>query len=123
MYLGDCLDVMPDISEKSVDMILCDLPYGTTACKWDVVIPFEPLWKLYNEICKKDAIIALTGAQPFSSSVGKARVFDSVEDAINCLPDSFGKLDISVIEFYAVKKRAYHLTYDSVSPFTCDKGE
>ena len=42
---GDCLEIMPTLADKSIDMILCDLPYGTTACKWDTVIPFEPLWK------------------------------------------------------------------------------
>ena len=43
IYCGDCLEVMPSIPDKSIDMILCDLPYGTTACKWDIIIPFEPL--------------------------------------------------------------------------------
>lgn len=49
---GDCLELMKNISDKSIDMILCDLPYGTTRCKWDTVIPFEPLWKQYNRIIK-----------------------------------------------------------------------
>ena len=47
---GDCLELMPSIPDKSVDMILCDLPYGTTACKWDTIIPFEPLWKEYERV-------------------------------------------------------------------------
>lgn len=51
LYKGDCLDVMKQIPDKSIDMILCDLPYGTTACKWDTVIPFEPLWEEYDRIC------------------------------------------------------------------------
>jgi len=49
---GDCLEVMPKIPDKSIDMILCDLPYGTTACKWDTIIPFEPLWEQYKRIIK-----------------------------------------------------------------------
>lgn len=49
---GDCLELMQEIPDGSIDMILCDLPYGTTACKWDNVIPFEPLWKQYKRICK-----------------------------------------------------------------------
>ena len=53
LYNGDCLEIMKNISDKSVDMILCDLPYGTTACKWDTVIPFEPLWEQYNRIIKR----------------------------------------------------------------------
>ena len=50
IYHGDCLKIMPTLADKSVDMILCDLPYGTTACKWDMVIPFEPLWKQYKRL-------------------------------------------------------------------------
>ena len=49
---GDCLEKMKDIPDKSIDMILCDLPYGTTACKWDVIIPFEPLWEQYKRVIK-----------------------------------------------------------------------
>ena len=64
---GDCLEVMKDIPDNSVDMILCDLPYGTTACKWDVIIPFEDLWTQYTRIAKEDAAIVLTAAQPFTS--------------------------------------------------------
>lgn len=64
---GDCLELMKDIPDKSVDMILCDLPYGTTQCKWDVIIPFEPLWKQYERIVKDNAAIVLTGSQPFTS--------------------------------------------------------
>jgi site-specific DNA-methyltransferase (adenine-specific) len=64
---GDCLEVMPSIPDKSVDMILCDLPYGTTACKWDTVIPFEPLWDNYKRIIKDNGAIVLTASQPFTS--------------------------------------------------------
>lgn len=64
---GDCLELMKNIPDKSVDMILCDLPYGTTACKWDNVIPFEPLWEQYKRIIKQGGIIALFGKEPFSS--------------------------------------------------------
>jgi len=64
---GDCLEVMKDIPDKSVDMILCDLPYGTTACRWDVVIPFEPLWEQYERVIKDNGAILLFGSEPFSS--------------------------------------------------------
>ena len=64
---GDCLELMKSIPDGSVDMILCDLPYGTTACKWDSVIPFEPLWGQYNRIIKKNGAIVLFGSQPFTS--------------------------------------------------------
>ena len=66
---GDCLEVMKDIPDKSIDMILCDLPYGTTACKWDVVIPFEPLWEQYKRIIKDNGAIVLTASQPFTSKL------------------------------------------------------
>jgi DNA modification methylase len=58
---------MSKIDDKSIDMILCDLPYGTTQCKWDVVIPFEQLWKQYNRIIKENGCIALFGSEPFTS--------------------------------------------------------
>jgi len=58
---------MKDIPDKSIDMILCDLPYGTTACKWDVVIPFEPLWEQYKRIIKDRGAIVLFGSQPFTT--------------------------------------------------------
>lgn len=64
---GDCLELMKDIPDGSIDMILCDLPYGTTACKWDVIIPFEPLWEQYNRIIKDNGAIVLFGSEPFSS--------------------------------------------------------
>ena len=64
---GDCLEVMKDIPDKSIDMILCDLPYGTAACRWDVVIPFEPLWEQYKRIIKDNGAIVLTASQPFTS--------------------------------------------------------
>ena len=66
---GDCLEKMKDIPDKSIDMILCDLPYGTTACKWDVIIPFEPLWEQYNRIIKDTGAIVLFGSEPFSSKL------------------------------------------------------
>ena len=66
---GDCLELMKDIPDKSVDMILCDLPYGTTACKWDTIIPFEPLWEQYERVIKDNGAIALTASQPFTSAL------------------------------------------------------
>lgn len=66
---GDCLELMKDIPDKSIDMILCDLPYGTTACKWDIVIPFEPLWEQYNRIIKDNGAIVLTASQPFTTKL------------------------------------------------------
>ena len=64
---GDCLELMGSIPDKSIDMILADLPYGTTACSWDTIIPFEPLWDNYKRIIKPNGCIALFGSEPFSS--------------------------------------------------------
>lgn len=64
---GDCLEVMKNIPDKSIDMVLCDLPYGTTCCKWDMVIPFEPLWEQYERICHSTSAIILFACEPFAS--------------------------------------------------------
>ena len=66
---ADCFDVFPFIEDKSIDAIICDLPYGTTACKWDSVIPFEPLWKHYERVIKNNGAIVLTASQPFTSAL------------------------------------------------------
>ena len=64
---GNCLEIMKDITDKSIDMILCDLPYGSTSCSWDVIIPFDKLWEQYNRIIKDNGAIVLFGQEPFSS--------------------------------------------------------
>jgi site-specific DNA-methyltransferase (adenine-specific) len=66
---GDCLDWMNFLEPKSIDLILCDLPYGTTACKWDSVIPFEILWSHYLRLIKPNSAIVLTASQPFTSAL------------------------------------------------------
>ena len=71
---ADCLDAMRLIPDQSVDMVLCDLPYGTTACKWDAVIPFEPLWAAYRRVTKPNAAIVLTASQPFTSRLGASNL-------------------------------------------------
>ena len=87
LYNGDCLEIMKNISDKSVDMILCDLPYGTTACKWDTVIPFEPLWEQYNRIIKYNGAIVLFGSEPFSSALRMSNIknfkYDWIWDKVN----------------------------------------
>ena len=67
LMFGDCLERMKEIGDKSVDAIICDPPFGTTACKWDNVIPFEPLWEQYNRIIKDNGAIVLFGSEPFTS--------------------------------------------------------
>ena len=69
LYHGDCLQVMPTLPDHSVDMICADLPYGTTACHWDTVIPFAPLWAQYKRLIKPRGAIVLFGSQPFTSAL------------------------------------------------------
>jgi len=71
---GDCLKVMQYIPDNKVDMILCDMPYGTTACKWDNIIPFEPLWEQYNRIIKENGAIVLFGNEPFASTLRMSNI-------------------------------------------------
>lgn len=66
---GDCLELMQDIPTESVDMILCDLPYGMTDCKWDSIIPFDRLWEQYERITKENGAIVLFSAQPFTTKL------------------------------------------------------
>lgn len=67
VHLGDCLELMQQIPDASIDMILCDLPYGTTQCKWDTIIPFDKLWAQYERIIKDNGAIVLTASQPFTT--------------------------------------------------------
>ncbi len=69
IYNMDCLEGMKLLDDNSIDMILCDLPYGTTACKWDTIIPFDKLWKQYNRIIKDNGAILLFGNEPFTSKL------------------------------------------------------
>lgn len=74
IYNMDCLEGMKLIPDKSIDMILCDLPYGITACKWDTVIPFEPLWEQYKRIIKEGGVIVLTASQPFTTKLIESNI-------------------------------------------------
>lgn len=74
LYRGDCLEIMKEIPIGSVDMILCDLPYGTTDCKWDSIIPLDELWKEYDRIIKEDGAIVLTAAQPFTTHLIESNI-------------------------------------------------
>ena len=74
VHQADCLDFMPNIPDKSIDAIITDLPYGTTSCRWDVIIPFEPLWEQYKRIIKDNGAIVLTASQPFTSALVMSNV-------------------------------------------------
>lgn len=74
LWHGDCLELMKDIPDGSVDLVLTDPPYGTTACKWDSVIPFEPMWEQLNRIIKPNGAICLFGSEPFSSALRMSNI-------------------------------------------------
>ena len=82
LFNDDCLKVLPTIPDKSIDLILTDPPYGTTACKWDFVIPFEPMWKELKRIIKDNSAIALFGSEPFSSALRMSNIKDFKYDWI-----------------------------------------
>ncbi len=73
-YKGDCLEIMKSIPENSIDLCLTDPPYGTTACKWDTVIPFEPMWKELHRVVKDNGAICLFGSEPFSSALRMSNI-------------------------------------------------
>lgn len=109
LYIGDCLEVMKDIPEHSVDMVLCDLPYGNTACKWDVLIPFDRLWEQYKRVIKDNGAILLFGTEPFSSAARLSNLdwykYDLVwqkEKPVNFfqLKRRFGKTTENIMIFY-----------------------
>jgi len=141
LMMGDCLERMKGIADGSVDMILCDLPYGTTACKWDVVIPFAPLWAEYRRICKKNAAIVLTASQPFTSAlvmsnvkefkhhwvwikergtgfqVAKYRPMMATEDVLAfCNGSSFGKYNPQMIPLDKPRKEKFAGSRSDSSP-------
>lgn len=74
LYNGDCLEEMKKIENESIDMVLTDPPYGTTACEWDSIIPFVPMWSQLNRVTKKSAAIALSGSEPFSSALRMSNI-------------------------------------------------
>ena len=84
---GDCLDLMKTIPDGSVDMVLTDPPYGTTACKWDSIIPFEPMWAELKRIIKPNGAIVLFGSEPFSSALRMSNIkqykYDWIWDKVN----------------------------------------
>ena len=74
IYCGDCLELMPQIENGKIDLILTDLPYGTTACAWDEIIPFEPMWNELKRIIKPNGAVVLFGTEPFSSALRMSNI-------------------------------------------------
>ena len=121
---------MKDIPDKGIDMILCDLPYGTTQCKWDVVIPFEPLWKQYNRIIKDNGAIVLFGNEPFSSHLRLSNLKNYKYDWIWKKPRGTGHLnvkrqplrDVENISVFYKKQCLYNPQLSKGEPYSALKG-
>jgi site-specific DNA-methyltransferase (adenine-specific) len=96
IYLMDCLEGMKYIPDKSVDMILCDLPYGTTQNKWDVIIPFEYLWSEYRRITKEESVMIFTAAEPFMSKLVCSNLNDFKYDMVWHKSRSTGHLNAKI---------------------------
>lgn len=129
LILGDCLEVMGKIPDGSVDMVLCDLPYGTTQNNWDSVIPFEPLWQEYWRICKSNAAVVLTAAQPFTSALIMSQIEAFKYEWIWCKKRKTGQLNAkqrplisheTVIVFYR-NQPFYNAYKEEKNPFAGTK--
>lgn len=128
---GDCLELMNEIPDQSVDMILCDLPYGTTQNKWDSVIPFEPLWAAYRRIAKKNAAIVLTASQPFTSALVMSNVREFKYDWTWRKPKGTGHLNAKkmpmrdkedIVVFYR-EQSVYNPQYGGGTPYKNKAGK
>ena len=130
IYNEDCLEGMKRIPDGSVDMILCDLPYGTTACKWDTIIPFEPLWEQYNRIIKDNGAIVLFGSEPFSTELRHSNLknyrYDWVwekEQGANFMLCKYQPYKVhEIISVFSKNKHTYNPQMTEGKPYISGKG-
>ena len=122
---GDCLTLMKDIPNGSVDLVLTDPPYGTTACKWDSIIPFEPMWEQLNRIIKPNGAICLFGSEPFSSALRMSNIknyrYDLIWEKerptnIFVLKKQFGKVHENISVFYKTQPTYNPIMEAAVQP-------
>ena len=130
LHNGDCLEVMKDIEDESIDCIICDLPYGTTQCPWDSVIPFDKLWAEYHRITKPNAAIVLFGAEPFSSALRLSNVDEFKYDWYWRKPRGTGHLnamkqplrDVEIVSVFYRQPCTYNPQYTKGEPYSALKG-
>lgn len=129
---GDCLDKLRDIPTGSVDMVLADLPYGTTACKWDNVIPFEPLWKELHRVCKPSAAMCMFGSEPFSSHMRMSNIKNFKYDWVWVKENGTGFLNAkkqplrnaeSISVFYKGTPNYMPIMRMGLKPYSCSQGK
>ena len=126
LYKGDCLEILKQIPDGSVDMILTDPPYGTTACKWDSVIPFEPMWAELKRIIKPNGAIVLFGSEPFSSALRMSNIkqykYDWVwekEQGVNPLLSKKQPMNnIEYIHVFYAKQVNYNPQFEKGQPYS-----
>lgn len=130
LMIGDCLDRMKEIPDGSIDMVLADPPYGTTACKWDSVIPFEFMWEQLKRVTKKNGVIVMTASQPFTSALvmSNAEMFKycwvwEKSKASNFLQASYMPLKAheDVVVFYQSSKVTYNPQMVDGLPYSGEK--
>ena len=110
---GNCLEVMRYIPDNSVNMILCDLPYGTTACSWDSVLPLFQLWRNYYRVCKKNAAMVFTSAQPFTTVLASSNLNDFRYEWIWEKPQGTNPMNVKIMP---LKSHENILVFYSVKP-------
>ena len=128
---GDCLEVLKDLQTGSMDMVLCDPPYGTTACKWDSVIPLEPMWEQLKRVCKPNGAIVMTASQPFTSALVMSNVKDFKYDWTWRKPKGTGHLNAKkmpmrdkedIVVFYQ-KQCTYNPQFGQGTPYKNKAGK
>ncbi len=130
IYQQDCIQGMKSLPDKSIDMILCDLPYGTTQCKWDSIIPFEPLWQEYNRIIKDNSAIVLFAQEPFATKLRSSNLKMYKYDWIWQKPQGTNFLNAKnqplknyeIICVFGKKKLRYKPQMTKGKPYTSGKG-
>ena len=130
LHHDDCLNALKNIPDGSVDMILCDLPYGTTACKWDSIIPFEPLWEQYNRIIKDNGAIVLFGSEPFSTKLRNSNLkmfkYDWIwekEQGANFMLCKYQPYKVhEIISVFSKNKHRYFPQMTEGKPYVSGKG-
>jgi len=131
LFNDDCLNVLPTIKDKSIDHILTDVPYGTTACKWDVVIPFDLMWKELKRIIKDNGCIALFGSEPFSSYLRTSNIkwfkYDWIwekEQGANFMLMKYQPYKVhEIVSVFSKKTHLYNPIKTSGKPYISGKGK